>query len=120
MQRSHLERAQWFEPDRAYPLGMPRWDSSEVGRLAVPCCVAGIVPLVLVFGADLMFGPWSGSMDSLYYLQAVVGPPLIALLFVPHLRRRSVWVAVGGVLIALLIMLAVFIVFAGILSAGES
>ena len=59
---------------------MPRWDSSEIGRLIVPCSVAGILPLCLVFSADLMFGPWSGSMDNLYYLQAIVGPPLIALL----------------------------------------
>ena len=59
-------------------------------------------------------------MDNLYYLQAIVGPPLIALLFVPHLGRRAIWVAAGGVLIALLIILAFFIIFAGILSAGES
>ena len=99
---------------------MPRWDSSLIGRLIGPCCVAGILPLCLVLGADVMFGPWSDSMDSLYYLQAIVGPPLVALLFVPHLGRRAMWVAAGGVLIALLMILAVFIVFAGILSAGES
>lgn len=99
---------------------MPRWDSSEIGRLIVPCCVAGILPLCLVFSADLMLGPWSGSMDNLYYLQAIFGPPLIALLFVPHFGRRAIWIAAGGVLAALLIMLAFFIVFAAILSAGES
>lgn len=85
-----------------------------------PSCVAGILPLCVVAGADVLFGPWSDDTDAVYYLQAVLGPPLIALMFVPRLGRRAVWVAVGGVFVALLLMLALLIAFAALLSAGES
>jgi hypothetical protein len=80
--------------------------------------VAGILPLCLVVAADVLF--WSGDTTNLYYLQTVVGQPLIALLFVPHFGRRAVWVAAGGVLVAMLIMLALFLAFAVVLSTGES
>ncbi len=87
-------------------------------ELAVPCFVAGIVPICLLAAADTLF--LNSDTTNLYYLQALIGPPLIALLFLPRFRQRTVWVAAGGVLVAILIMLALYVVLAIVLSSGES
>ncbi len=99
---------------------MARSELRDLRRLVGPSCVAGVLPLCLVFGADAVFGPWTDDTDYVYYAQAIVGPPLIALLFVPHFGRRAAWVAAGGVIVAMLLMLTLFIGLAALMSAGES
>ena len=97
---------------------MPPDARSPSEELAVPCFVAGIVPLCLLTTADALF--LNSDTTNLYYLQAVIGPPVIALLFVPRFGQRAVWVAAGGILVAILIMLALYIALAVVLSTGES
>lgn len=73
--------------------------------------VAGIMPLVVVFACDLAFGPFDN--DDVYVLQALLGPPLVALPCAFSLGRRAAWVALGGVLIALALLGAVVFVLLG-------
>lgn len=103
-----------------YGRAMPQSNLSKMAPYVGPSCIAGILPLCLVFGADMLFGPWSDKTDIVYYLQAILGPPIVAVLFVPRFGPRAIWVAAGGVLVALLFILMLVIGFAALLSAGDS
>jgi hypothetical protein len=107
--------------ENAYGLGTVPWARSNLRPFLGPSCVVGILPLILVGSADALFGPWRDSTDAVYYLQAILGPPLLALFFVPRFGRRAIWVAAGGVLVAVLFALTLLIAFVLLLSnASES
>ena len=73
-----------------------------------------------MFAADVVFGPWSDGSDWIYYVQPFLGPPVIALLFVPRQGRRAAWIAAGGVIVALTVGVSLFLLLAAALSSGES
>lgn len=100
----------------AYGLGTVPWTLSNVRPFVVPSCAVGILPLVLVGAADALLGPWSDSTDAVYLLQAILGPPLLALFFVPRFGRRAIWIAAGGVLVAVLFALMLLIAWLLLLS----
>ena len=91
------------------PGGRSRAGHAPVVLLGI---VAGVVPLCLVGGYDLAFGPLDD--DSIYSWQVIVGPPAIAAACAPWIGvRRAVLVAVLGVLVAGLALAALWVVLLG-------
>lgn len=85
--------------------------------LLVGSFAAGVLPMLVVVVVD---SAWGSTDDRLAeWLLLVFGPPfgpvLVSLAFVARLRWRALWIAVGGYLVELVIVIA----FLGLLSEAN-
>lgn len=76
--------------------------------LVLGSLAAGVLPMVVVVGVDAVWGSTDAAAATalLYVFGPACGPVVVSLAFVPRLRWRALWIAVGGYLVELLIVVA--------------
>ena len=67
---------------------------------------AGLVPMVVVVVVDLTMPHHGAARPLLTVFGPPLGPLVVSLAFVPHLRWRALWIALGGYLVELVIVIA--------------
>ena len=76
--------------------------------LVLGSLVAGVLPMMVVVVVDAVWGSTDAAVATalLYVFGPACGPVVVSLAFVPHLRWRALWIAVGGYLVELVIVIA--------------
>jgi len=77
-------------------------------ELILGSLAAGILPMVVVVVVDGVWGSTDAAVATalLYVFGPAFGPVVVSLAFVSRLRWRALWIAGGGYLVELLIVVA--------------